>query len=152
MPISEAAHELLDALDYRDRATLARLIAPDFRCSGSINAAPGRQGALYVLDICAAAFPDFSFNFSEAREEAGVLRLRYAFSGTHEGPLDLYPLGIPLRLAATGTILRLPASAATLEFNEAGEVAHLQLQVAAGASVADVIARLGGSMSPLPAG
>ena len=152
MPISEAAHELLDALDFRDRDALARLFAADFRCSGTVSAVPGREGALAVLDICAVAFSDFSFNFTEAREQAGVLRLRYAISGTHDGLLDLYPLGIPLQLPPTGTILRLPASAATVSFNNSGQVVDLFLQVAAGAGPGDMIARLGGTLPPVPSG
>ena len=152
MPISEAAHELLDALDFRDRNALARLFAADFRCSGTVSALLGRGRALAVLDICAAAFSDFSFNFTEAREQAGVLRLRYALSGTHDGPLDLYPLGIPLQLPPTGTILRLPVSAATVTFNSSGEVSNLFLQVAAGAGPGDMITRLGGTLPPVPSG
>ncbi len=152
MPISEAAHELLDALDFRDRNALAKLFAADFRCSGTVSALLGRGRALAVLDICAAAFSDFSFNFTEAREQAGVLRLRYALSGTHDGPLDLYPLGIPLQLPPTGTILRLPASAAAVTFNSSGEVSDLFLQVAAGAGPGDMITRLGGTLPPVPSG
>ncbi len=152
MPISEAAHELLDALDFRDRPALARLVATDFRCSGTVSALLGRERALALLDICATAFSDFSFNFTGASEADGVLRLRYAVSGTHDGTLDLVPLGIPLRLPPTGTILRLPVSAATFTFNSAGEVADLFLQVAAGAGPGDMITRLGGTLPPYQSG
>ena len=148
MPIPEAAHALLDAFDNRDRDALARSFAETIRCNGALGATLQREYVLRSLDICSAAFSDFAFNFSDARAEAGVLRLCFAPGGTHDGPLDLNPLGIPLRLPPTGIILRLPASAATLRFNAAGEVAGLALQLAPGAAPRDLIARLGGTLPP----
>lgn len=148
MPISEAAHELLDALDFHDRVALATRFAAHIRCTGSLSLTLERNHVLLILELCSRAFSDLRFNFSEAREAPGALRLRYALRATHDGPLDLAPLGVPLQIPPTGRILRLPSSAATFTFNAAGEVAGLELQFAAGAAPRDIIARLGAALPP----
>lgn len=152
MPISEAAHEFLDALDMRDLVAIEAFLSEDFQLGGNINHPMGKGSMLALLNAYYTAFSDFAFNFADATQFDEVLNVNYAITGTHDGPLDFTPLGIQLRVEASGTAIAMPQSASEITFNEAGQVVSQVLTQAEGATMTGLVALLGAELPPAELG
>lgn len=146
MPISETAHEFLDALDSHDMVAIEAFLADDFQLSGNVTQPLTKQGMLALLRAYFDAFSDFDFHFSEATEDQKGLRLKYAITSTHDGPLDLEQVGIPLKVEPTRKTAELPESSMEITFNEQGQVSRMVMNQAQGAAMTDLVAQLGAEL------
>jgi hypothetical protein len=142
MIISETAHQLFDALDAHDLDAIAAFLHDDLQVSGSAMLLDKAQ-LLRLLSAYFNAFSDFDFNFTEATQDGALLRVLYAPTGTHDGRLDLNPLGIAAQVEPTYKSIALPPSAAELTFGPGGRITRWTLHEAEGATLEDLLALLG---------
>jgi hypothetical protein len=152
MPISETAHEFLDALDTHNLAAVEAFLSGDFQLGGNVTRDLNKMDTLALLNAYFTAFSDFSFNFSAASQTGSVLQAKYAISGTHDGVLDLNPLGMAITVEPTGKAVALPESSVEITFNNAGQVVRQTMNQAAGAAMADLLAQLGVEAPPIEHG
>jgi hypothetical protein len=152
MPIAETAHDFLDALDRHDLDTLETFLSGDFQLDGNVSRNFNKMDVLALLNAYFTAFSDFSFNFSEANQLDDVLHVKYAISGTHDGVLDLNPLGMAITVGPTGKTIALPESSSEITFNETGQVTRQVLNQAAGAAMAGLLEQLGIEAPPVEKG
>ncbi|MFQ6673244.1 MAG: ester cyclase [Fidelibacterota bacterium] len=108
MGATDIARRTLAAIESGDFDTASSLISDDFTFSGPVPEPIGREEWLGLQRKLQDAFPDWSFNVTDAQEEGEVVRLSLEITGTHTGDLDLSEMGIP-KVPATGNSLRLPA-------------------------------------------
>ena len=149
MPLSEAAHQFFEALDYHDLEALEAIHSDDFQLSGNVTQPLNKDGSLALLRAYFTAFSDFSFNFSDAQQDDLVVRVKYQVTGTHDGPLDLTPLGIAVSVEATDQTLSLPMSRAEYHFNENDQITQQIVYQAEGAGMSDLLSQLGIEMPPV---
>ena len=149
MPITEAAHQFFDALDFHDLAALERILSDDFQYSGNVTQVLDKRGTLALYQAYFTAFSDFEFHFNDAQQKGPSLRVKYQISGTHDGILDLTPLGIAVGVEPTDQTISLPESASEISFNESNQVTAMVMHQAEGASLADMLSQLGIEMPPL---
>ncbi len=141
MTLSAVARQVLDAWNSKDLGRLASVLAEDYMLYG--GAIPlNKQGLLALMGAYFTAFPDFSFNFTDAWEDGTMIGVTTNITGTHTGTLDLTPLGIPVTLPPTGIAIHLPAqpSEAVLE---GGQMVHHQLADVEEAGLPGILAQLG---------
>ena len=146
MPISETAHEFLDALDSHDMVAIEAFLTDDFQLSGNVTQPLTKQGMLALLRAYFDAFSDFNFNFAGAAEENKVLHLKFAITSTHDGPLDLEQVGIPLKVEPTKKTASLPESSMDIKFNDQDQVSSITMNQAQGAAMTDLVAQLGAEL------
>jgi hypothetical protein len=103
----------------------------------------GKQQAIGFLRVLFTAFPDHSFGFSELKIDAGEGVCTGVESGTHRGVLDLTSFGLPVCLAPTGRLVRLPPSKFTFQV-EGDEVTAFAEEVGEGGGLAGILAHLRG--------
>ena len=152
MPIPEAAHEFLDALDRHDLDTLDSFLSDDFRSGGNTVRDFNKMDMLALLKAYFSAFSDYAFNFSEATQRDDVLSVKYAVSGTHDGVLDLTPLGITITAEPTGKTINLPESSAEFTFDGSDKVVSQVLNQAQGATMTALLEQLGVEAPPIEKG
>ena len=70
-------------------------------------------------------------------------------TGTHDGPLDLTPLGIAVSVEATEQTISLPLSRAEIHFNDSDQVTAQVVYQAEGAAMSDLLSQLGIEMPPV---
>ena len=143
MPISEAAHDLLDATDTHNLDALAMIFHEDLQFTVNGANAINKAAALALNKTYFDAFSDWNFNFTEAKQTGNVMTVKFAVTGTHDGVLDLRPLGFDIQAAPTGKTIKLPESSATVTFDDTGQVIAMNLQQAEGASMMGMLAQLG---------
>ncbi len=149
MPLSEAAHQFFEALDYHDLEALAAIHSDDFQLTGNVTQPLNKEGEMALLQAYFTAFSDFSFNFSEAQQTDNVVRVKYHITGTHDGPLDLSPLGIAVGVEATDQQIALPLSRVEIHLNENDQVTAQVVYQAEGAAMSDLLSQLGIEMPPV---
>lgn len=147
--LSEAAHEYFEALDYHDMEMLAAILSDDFQLSGNVTQPLDKDNMLALLAAYFTAFSDFSFNFTEAQQTDNVVKVKYRSTGTHNGILDLTPLGIAISLEPTEQKILLPESRAEIHFSDSDQVTAQIMQQAEGAAMADMLSQLGIEMPPV---
>lgn len=152
MPISETAHEFLDALDMHDLDALDTFLSDDFRLSGNVIREFDKSAMLALLKAYFTAFSDFSFNVSEATQFDDVLNFKYSVSGTHDGTLDFTPLGISVTAEPTGKTIALPESTSEITFSASGQVIGQRLNQAEGATMTGLLEQLGVEAPPIEKG
>ena len=99
----ETAKRAADALESKDLKSLQVLLADDFRAKGG-TAELTKQQTLAYLQIFFTAFPDHRFGFSDFEEKGDLVTCTGEETGTHQGVLDLNPLGVPVLLPPTGNL------------------------------------------------
>ncbi len=143
MPISEAAHELFDAMDTHDLDTLAAIFHDDLQLTVNDAATMDKAGVLALQKAYFDAFSDWTYNFSAAAQSDNVVTVNYAITGTHDGALDLQTLGYDIQAEATSKSIALPESTATAMFDDNGLVIAMNLQQAEGAGMVGILGQLG---------
>jgi hypothetical protein len=143
MPISEAGHALLDATDDHNLDALAVIFHDDLQFTVNGANAINKAAALALNKAYFDAFSDWNFNFTEAKQIGNMMTLKFAVTGTHDGVLDLRPLGYDIQAPPTGKAIKLPESSAAITFDDNGLVTAMDLQQAEGASMMGLLAQLG---------
>ena len=142
MPISETAHDLLDAVDAHDLESLARMLRDDLEVTINDGGSMDRAGVLARLKAYFDAFSNLDFNFSAAEQTGNRLTVTYAISGTHDGVIDLRPLGYDIQAEPTGKTINLPQSSLITVFDDDGLVLAMTLNQAEGAGMPGVLSQL----------
>lgn len=137
----ETAKRMADLLEARDVKELQVLLADDFIAKGG-TLELAKQQALGYLQIFFTAFPDHSFGFTGFVEKGDLVYCTGQETGTHQGVLDLNPLGMPLALPPTGKSFKLPKSVFT--FRVTGDkVTYFSEEAVKGGGLAGILEQLG---------
>ena len=75
MPISEAAHELLDAFDAHDLNTLTAIFHDDLQVTVNDAATMDKAGMLALQKAYFDAFSNWDYNFTGAEQTGNVMTL-----------------------------------------------------------------------------
>lgn len=107
MSAAETVRAAFAAVEAGDLAKLADLVSDDMEFSGPVPEPIGKEQWLGMQGLLLAAFPDWSFNLEDVKEEGNVATTTHHITGTHTGNLDLSPMGMPT-IPATGKAIKLP--------------------------------------------
>ena len=121
-------------------AALSALIADDFTLSGPVPQPVDKNAFLGLARAMLTAFPDWSFNASDFREEGDKVYLVNHITGTHTGSLAAIP-GVP-PVPATGKHVALPPEQAVYTMR-GGQVSQLNITVAPGGGVPGLYTAVG---------
>jgi predicted ester cyclase len=97
----EVVQAYLDAFNAGDLETAASYYADDFQFSGPTPEPLGPDAYLGISHIMKAAFPDISYDGQVVGSDGDVVHAEFNLSGTHNGDLDLTPVGMSV-IPATG--------------------------------------------------
>jgi predicted ester cyclase len=97
----EIVQAYLDAYNAGDLETAATYYADDFQFSGPMPEPVGPDMYLGISRIMRAAFPDISYDGRVVGSDGDVVYAEFTLSGTHNGDLDLRPMGMGV-IPATG--------------------------------------------------
>ena len=141
----EIAKRFASLLESKDMKGLQVLLADDFKAKGG-TLELAKQQALGYLQIFFTAFPDHRFGFTDFDEKGDLVYCNGQETGTHNGILDLKPLGMPLSLPPTGKSFSLPKSIYTIRV--AGDkVTYFSEEAVKGGGLAGILEQLGVKLS-----
>jgi steroid delta-isomerase-like uncharacterized protein len=89
-----------DHWNRKDAALVGEVFAPTTSLETPDGVLTGLEGASFLLEAYATAFPDFNIAIEDLIAEGDDVVARWTFTGTHDGPF----LGIP----ATGKLVSAP--------------------------------------------
>jgi predicted ester cyclase len=101
MTPEEIVQAYLDAFNSGDLETAASYYADDFQFIGPTPEPIGPDAYLGISHIMNAAFPDIDYGGQVTGSDGNVVYAEFTLSGTHNGDLDLRPVGMPV-IPATG--------------------------------------------------
>jgi predicted ester cyclase len=101
MTPEEVVQAYLDAFNAGDLETAASYYADDFQFSGPTPEPLGPDAYLGISRIMQAAFPDIDYGGRVTGSDGDVVYAEFTLSGTHNGDLDLTPVGMSV-IPATG--------------------------------------------------
>lgn len=137
----ETAKRAAGALESRDLKGLQALLSEDFKAKGQTLELT-KQQALGYLQLPFTAFPDHRFSFTDFEEKGDSIDCTGHETGTHQGVLDLNPLGVPVSLPPTGKSFQLPKIVYT--FRVAGDqVTYFGEEVVQGGGLTGILSQLG---------
>ncbi len=146
MATSEFAQGLSSVFEAKDLDAIASYLSDDFTLT------PGdppfdKQGYLAFLAMYFTAFPDWSWNVSDIRDEGDKIVVTYQPSGTHNGDMDLSAVGIPMTVPPTGIAISAPVQ--ETEFTVSGGlIVNQHLPPVEGGGLEDILAQLGVELPP----
>jgi predicted ester cyclase len=141
MTAIEMASKLLHDIEAKDTTAAAKLLTDDFTFSGPVPQPISGREWLAMHKSLSIAFPDWKFNASDLREEAGKVRVAVRITGTHKGELNLSSLGMP-NVPATGKSIKLPREEITLTVSN-GKFSSLHTPPTDGGGVMGILSQLG---------
>ena len=130
----------LDAWSNADWATLSTLITDDFTLTGPVPQPLDKNAFMGLGRALLTAFPDWSFNATDFREEGDKVYLTNAISGTHNGTLAAIP-GVP-PVPATGKHVAVAPEKAVYTVR-GDKVSQISITPAPGGGVAALYAAVG---------
>lgn len=137
----ETAKKVADLLESGDLKGLQASLADDFSAKGA-TVELTKQQTLSYLQMFFTAFPDHRFNFTDFEEKGDLINCTGQETGTHQGILDLNPLGMPVSLPPTGKSFKLPKGVFT--FRVAGDkVTYYCEEAVKGGGLAGILEQLG---------
>ncbi len=142
--ITNAFSAALEAQDF-DKA--AYYLSDDFTLSGPTPQPVGKQEFLAIQRAVESAFPDWSFNVHDVREQGENVIGAVHITGTHTRDLVLPIPGIPT-IPATNKTISLPEE--HLVFTFKGEkIANLTSDNVPGGGLPGVLAQIGVQLPPM---
>lgn len=123
-----------------DTTTLSSLATDDFVLSGATPQPLDKNAFLGLNRALLTAFPDWSFNASEFREEGDNVYVTVQITGTHTGTLAAIP-GAPA-VPATGKHVSLPAEHQVYTVR-GGQISGLNITSQPGGGVPGLYAQVG---------
>lgn len=115
MSLVETAVDFFEKIEQARWQEVADLLIEDFKYFGPFPEPVGRDTWLSVMASLRLAFPDWSFNLQNVREEGDTVRSTIRITGTHTEELDLSPIGLP-SIPATSIHFELPDENARILF------------------------------------
>lgn len=150
MTMENATRELMEALAKGDHKTADQYLTDDFTVSGPTPEPIGKAQFLGLHSLLAQAFPDFSFNISEIRDQGDTVEVTIQISGTQTGVLDLSPTGLPIPVVQpTGKKVMMPEEHPVLTVRD-GKFSALNLPQVSGGGVMGILQQLGLEMPAHP--
>ena len=146
MDAVETTKKLFELIESRETGAAAELLSSDFTFAGPVPEPVDAAMWMGLHDRLNAAFPDFSFNMSDAQQVGDSVQISLQLSGTHQAELDLSPLGLP-NVPATGKSFQLPLETATVSFNGDKVTSVIAGQVE-GSGVMGILSQLGVEAPP----
>ncbi len=141
----EITKRVADLLESRDVKGLQAVMADDFRAKGP-TLELNKQQTLGYLQVFFTAFPDHSFGFADFEEEGDLIQCTGQEIGTHQGILDLNPLGMPVSLPPTGKSFKLPKSVFSFRVAE-DKLTYYAEETVKGGGLAGILEQLGVKLS-----
>jgi predicted ester cyclase len=123
-----------------DWATLNSLVADDFTLSGVTPQPLDKSTFIRLGHALLAAFPDWSFNASDYREEGDNVFLTTRITGTHTGVLAAIPGGP--QVPATGKQVAIPAEQHVYTLRD-GKLSSLKVTSPADGGIPALYAQVG---------
>ena len=133
------------ALDRSDLATMASLIADDFRLDGAGLDGIGKAEFMMAMKAQLDAFPDYSENPSDIVGKGDKVHFTAHVTGTQKAVLAL-PGMEPV--APTGKRIRLPGEPAWVEVRD-GKIAVYHVEAVPGGGIGGILAQLGAGSKPV---
>jgi predicted ester cyclase len=133
--------EFFRLIEAKDTASASKLISGDFVFSGPVPEPIDGPAYLDMQDKLAVAFPDWSFNMSDVHQHGDVVHATVQITGTHNGDLDLAPLGMPV-IPPTGKSVELPREEVTVRC-ENGKITAVINDPVPGGGVQGVLGQIG---------
>ena len=113
MSAAETVRAMFAAVEAGNMDKAAALVSDDFVFSGPVPEPVGKEMWVGMQGLLLAAFPDWSFNLEDVKEEGNVATTTHHITGTHTGDLDLSPMGMPT-IPTTGKAIDLPVEHAEI--------------------------------------
>jgi predicted ester cyclase len=135
--VVKAGHAAWSGSDW---ATMSSLLTDDFTLSGVTPQPLDKSAFLGLGHALLTAFPDWSFNASDYREEGDNVSLTTHVTGTHTGTLAAIP-GAP-SVPATGKQVALPAEQHVYTLRN-GKLSSLKITTSPGGGVPSFYAQVG---------
>jgi len=123
-----------------DWATMSSLLTDDFTLTGVTPQPLDKSAFIGLGHALLAAFPDWSFNASDYREEGDNVSLTTRITGTHKGTLAAIP-GAP-SVPATGRSVALPAEQHAYTVRD-GKVSALMIATTPGGGIPALYEQVG---------
>ena len=149
MTVEEITRAVLVAQEAKDWDTMASYLSDDMVFSGPIPEPMNREQFLGLIQLMAAAFPDWSYNLSDVQVTGNVAHTTHQVTGTHTGDLDLSPMGMPT-IPATGKAFKLPVEYADITVED-GKIVRFHAAVSDDGGLMGILQQLGVEM-PSPTG
>ena len=137
----ETAKKVANLLESKDMKALQTLLANNFRAKGG-TLELNKQQTLEYLQIFFMAFPDHRFDFMDFEKKGDMVYCIGQETGTHQGILDLNPLGMPVSLPPTGKTFKLPKSVFTFRV-VGGKVTYFGEETVEGGGLKGILEHLG---------
>jgi hypothetical protein len=150
MTIENDARELMVALAKGYHNSAEQYLTDDFTVSGPTPEPIDKAQFLGLHSLLAQAFPDFSFNASEVKDQGDTVEVTIQISGTQTGVLDLSPTGLPIPvIQPTGRKVMLPEEHPVMSVRD-GKFSALNLPQVPGGGVMGILQQLGLEMPAHP--
>ena len=148
MGAEEVVRAMIAAVDNGDMGTAAGYLRADFVFSGPVPEPIGKVEWVSMQRQLLTAFPDWSYNLSDVREEDQVATTTYQITGTHTGELDLSSLGLP-KIPATGKSISLPEGQSRCTVNN-GKIVRIETDSNPDGGLSGTLKQLGVELSQPP--
>jgi ketosteroid isomerase-like protein len=144
MTPEEIVQAYLDAFNAGDLETAATYYADDFQFVGPTPEPLGPDAYLGISHILKAAFPDIDYDARVTGSEGDVVYADFTLSGTHEGDLDLRPVGMSV-IPATGIHFSNPTEHSVITVRD-GQLVSLRTEPRPDAGLPGILSQLGVQM------
>lgn len=141
---TEIARTVMEAAARGDAATAKSHLSNDFVLTGPTPEPLNAEQWLGLHQLINVGMPDFSFNISDVQEKGDTVTLTMQITGTHQGTLDLSPMGLPV-IPATGIRVKLPVEKPQITFR-GDKIIGAHLDIPPGGGVIGLLSQLGVQM------
>lgn len=142
MANEEIARRFYERLENGDIEGLQEILADDFVFDHQAGPQPmDKQEFLQGNRALFEAIPDLTFNAGDFEDQGDKVRTRVKIVGTHQGELDLSPMGLPAA-PATGTRIELPEEDSFVVI-EGGKVRRLEVPAVPGGGILGILDQIG---------
>jgi predicted ester cyclase len=150
MNMENEARELMEALAKGDREVAGQYVTNDFTVTGPMPEPIGKAEFLGLHSVLAQAFPDFSFNAIQVKQQGDEVEGTIHITGTQTGVLDVSEIGLPIPpLQPTGKKIVMPEEHPVLTIR-GDKFSSLHLPQVPGGGLPGILQQLGLQMPALP--
>jgi predicted ester cyclase len=150
MNMENEARKLMEALEKGDREGAGQYVTDDFTVTGPTPDPIGKAEFLGLHYILAQAFPDFSFNVIQVKQQGDEVEGTIHITGTQTGVLDVSEIGLPIPpLQPTGKKVVMPEEHPVLTIR-GDKFSSLHLPKVPGGGLPGILQQLGLQMPAMP--
>lgn len=142
MADEEIVRQFYERMENGDIEGLEEILADDFVFDHKAGPKPmSKEEFLQGNRALFEGIPDLTFNAGDFEDQGDKVRTRVKIVGTHQGDLDLSPLGLP-PAPATGTRIELPEEDSFV-IVEGGKVRRLEVPAVPGGGIPGMLDQIG---------